>query len=65
MSDTSEKGVSEVKATACDKLLAARVDSRISSKKIESLMNRIQVFYSKPRDNVQRDAFISDSVKKP
>jgi len=41
MSDTSEKGVSEVKATACDKLLAARVDSRISSKKIESLMNRI------------------------
>ena len=64
MSNTSEKGVSEVKATACDKLLAARVDSRISNKKVESLMNRIQVFYPKPRDNVQREAFIPDSVQK-
>jgi nucleolar GTP-binding protein len=64
MSNTSEKGVSEVKAAACDKLLAARVDSRISSKKVDGIMNRIQVFYPKPRDNVKREAFIPQSVQK-
>jgi nucleolar GTP-binding protein len=64
MSNTSEKGVSEVKAAACDKLLAARVDSRISTKKVDGIMNRIQVFYPKPRDNVKREAFIPQSVLK-
>ena len=46
-----KKGVLEVKATACNKLLAARVDSRLSTKKFDGIMNRIQVFYPKPRDN--------------
>jgi nucleolar GTP-binding protein len=62
MSNISEQGVSEVKATACDKLLESRVDARIAGKKIEGVMNRLQVFQPKPRDNVQREAFIPDSV---
>jgi hypothetical protein len=33
MSSISEKGVSDVKAAACDKLLAVRVDARVSTKK--------------------------------
>jgi nucleolar GTP-binding protein len=63
MSNVSEQGVSEVKATACEKLLASRVDSRVSGKKIEGVMNRLQVFNPQPRDNVKREAHIPDTVK--
>jgi len=63
MSNLSEDGVSEVKAAACDKLLAARVDSRISGNKVDGIMNRLQVFYPKPRDNVKREAFIPEGVQ--
>jgi nucleolar GTP-binding protein len=62
MSNLSEHGVSEVKAMACDKLLEARVDSRIAGKKIDHVMNRLQVFVPKPRDNVERTAYIPESV---
>lgn len=62
MSNMSEHGVSEVKATACDKLLSARVDSRIASRKHEGVMNRLQVFQPKRRDNVERDVCIPQSV---
>ena len=64
MSNMSEEGVSEVKSAACDKLLAARVDSRVSGKKIEGVMNRLQVFYPVPRDNVIRDVCIPETVAK-
>ena len=47
---------------ACDKLLAARVDSRVSGKKIEGVMNRLQVFHPVPRDNVTRDVCIPEIV---
>jgi nucleolar GTP-binding protein len=63
MSNISEKGVSEVKATACDKLLATRVESRISGKKVEGVMNRLQVFHPEARDNLERDTCIPDTVK--
>jgi len=63
MSNASEEGVSEVKAAACDKLLAARVDSRVSSKKVESVLNRLQVVYPTARDGVERKPFVPDSVK--
>lgn len=63
MSNMSEKGVSEVKALACDKLLAARVESRISGNKVEGVMNRLQVFYPNARDNMERDVCIPESVK--
>jgi len=63
MSNVSEHGVSEVKAAACEKLLASRVDARVSGKKIEGVMNRLQVFHPTPRDNVERGAYIPDTVK--
>jgi nucleolar GTP-binding protein len=63
MSNVSEHGVSEVKAAACEKLLASRVDARVSGKKIEGVMNRLQVFHPTPRDNVERGAYIPETVK--
>ena len=63
MSNLSEHGVSEVKNLACDKLLASRVDSRVAGNKIDSVMNRLQVFQPQPRDNVERDVFIPESVQ--
>jgi hypothetical protein len=63
MSNMSEKGVSEVKATACDRLLATRVESRISGKKVDSVMNRLQVFHPEARDGLDRDICIPESVQ--
>ena len=62
MSNVSEEGVSRVKNTACDKLLAARVDSRVSGNKVESVMNRLQVVYPTARDGIVREASIPESV---
>lgn len=62
MSNISEEGVSQVKNTACDKLLAARVDSRVSGNKVDSVMNRLQVVYPTARDGVTREVFIPESV---
>ena len=63
MSNISEQGVSEVKNTACEKLLASRVDARVAGKKIEGVMNRLQVFHPTPRDNVERGPSLPDSVQ--
>jgi nucleolar GTP-binding protein len=63
MSNITELGVSEVKSTACEKLLATRVDARISGNKIDGVMNRLQVFQPTPRDDVTREAYVPDSVK--
>jgi len=64
MSNITEHGVSQVKNAACDKLLEARVDARVASNKVDSVMNRLQVFHPQPRDNVTRDACIPESVQK-
>ncbi|CAJ1946837.1 unnamed protein product [Cylindrotheca closterium] len=63
MSNISEHGVSAVKAAACDKLLEKRVDARVAGKKVDGVMNRLQVFHPTPRDGVHRQAHIPDSVK--
>ena len=62
MSNISEVGVSEVKIAACEKLLATRVDARVAGKKVEGVMNRLQVFTPAPRDNVERKPFIPNTV---
>lgn len=64
MSNISEHGISEVKIAACDKLLSSRVDARIAGKKIDGIMNRIQVFQPTPRDDEKREPFIPESVKR-
>jgi nucleolar GTP-binding protein len=64
MSNVSEEGVSQVKNQACEKLLAARVDSRVSGNKVDSVMNRLQVVYPTARDGITREACIPESVLK-
>jgi len=62
MSNTSEHNISAVKNLACDKLLATRVENRLNTSKVSTVMNRLQVFTPLPRDDVVRDASIPASV---
>ena len=62
-SNEMEVGVSEVKAAGYDKLLAYRVEGRVSSYRVEEVMNRVQVYHSDPRDDgVDRDVCIPKLV---
>lgn len=55
--------MSKLKTTACDKLLEARVDSKLSAGKIRSdVLARITVATPKPRDGLAREVCIPDSV---
>lgn len=64
MSNVSEENVSTLKMHACDKLLEARVDAKLSAGRIkDDVMSRITVAIPKPRDGVIRDAYLPDSVK--
>ncbi len=63
-SNVSEENISKVKTTACDKLLEARVDSKLAAGRVKGdVMSRVNVAIPKPRDNVQRDSYIPDSVR--
>jgi len=63
MSNATETNIAKVKNTACDMLLASRVDARVAGNKIKSdLMNRLQVFTPVARDNVERESSIPESV---
>jgi nucleolar GTP-binding protein len=59
----TDEGVMDVKNTACDILLAHRVESKLKGTKINSVINRIHVAQPKPRDDVVREPFIPDAVK--
>ena len=49
-SNDTEVGVSEVKAVGYDKLLASRVEERVSSHRVEGIMNCLQVYHLAQRD---------------
>lgn len=59
----SDEGVNDVKTTACDKLLAHRVENKLKGTKINSVINRIHVAQPKARDDVAREPFIPEAVK--
>ena len=60
-SKETEVGVSEVKAVGYDKLLSSRVEGRVSSYRVEGVMNCLQVYHLAPRDDgVDRDVCIPD-----
>ena len=44
-SNKTEVGVSEVKSVGCDKLLAPRVEGRVSSRRVEGVMNCLHVYH--------------------
>ncbi|KAG9098471.1 Nucleolar GTP-binding protein 1 [Ceratobasidium sp. 370] len=59
----TDEGVTEVKTTACDALLAHRVESKLRGTKINSVVNRIHVAMPTKRDDKVRAPFIPDAVK--
>ncbi|KIL58634.1 hypothetical protein M378DRAFT_311322 [Amanita muscaria Koide BX008] len=59
----SDEGVMELKTTACDALLAHRIETKMKGTKINSIINRIHVAQPKPRDEVERLPFIPDAIK--
>ncbi|KZV89387.1 GTP binding protein 4 [Exidia glandulosa HHB12029] len=58
----NEEGVMDVKNTACDALLAHRVENKLKGSKVNAIANRIHVAVPKPRDDVVRAPFIPDTV---
>ncbi|KAI5117416.1 hypothetical protein M0805_005476 [Coniferiporia weirii] len=58
----TDEGVMDVKNAACDALLAHRVDTKLKGSKINTVINRIHVAQPKPRDEVERKAFIPEAV---
>ena len=62
MSTLNEEGVSFVKQVCCDKLLAARVEQKLASRRAGEVLNRLHVAQPKPRDAVARPAVIPHSV---
>lgn len=62
MSNISEVGVHDTKSKACDLLLEQRVQVKLQSNKVDSIMSRIHVAVPKKRDNKERGATIPESV---
>jgi len=63
MSTISEEGVMAVKTEACERLLAQRVEVKLKNKKVNDIMNRLHIAMPKPRDNIERPAFIPETLK--
>lgn len=65
MSNVSEENVMELKTRACDKLLEARVDAKLSAGRVkDDVMSRVTVAVPKLRPGAPpRQTFIPDSVK--
>jgi nucleolar GTP-binding protein len=62
MSTVSEEGLMEVKSLACETLLAQRVEVKMKSKKVDSVMNRLHLASPRPRDDKDRPPFIPPGV---
>lgn len=63
MSNVSEDGVSALKMKACDKLLEARVDAKLSTGRVkDDVMSRITVAQPKKRDSKVRGTSIPETV---
>ncbi|XP_032222227.2 GTP-binding protein 4 isoform X1 [Nematostella vectensis] len=62
MSTFSEEGVMDVRNTACDLLLAQRVEVKMKSKKVNDIVNRLHVAMPTARDNKSRPPCIPQAV---
>ncbi|KJE92887.1 GTP binding protein 4 [Capsaspora owczarzaki ATCC 30864] len=58
MSTLTAENVAQVKNTACDKLLAHRVEATISSRKVNDVVNRLHLAMPTERDDIERPAVI-------
>ncbi|KAM0792868.1 hypothetical protein ACM66B_002631 [Microbotryomycetes sp. NB124-2] len=62
LSCVSEEGVMNVRNTACDALLAHRVESKEKTKRVDNVANRVRVAMPVPRDGAKREPFIPQAV---
>merc|ERR1712212_1379107 len=62
MSTVTEEGVMDVKSKACELLLQHRVDMKYKSKKVDGILNRLNVAIPEKRDNKARPAFIPEAA---
>merc|ERR1711983_313834 len=62
MSTVTEEGVMDVKSSACELLLQHRVDMKYKSKKVDGILNRLNVAIPEKRDNKARPAFIPEAA---
>ncbi|RUP22047.1 hypothetical protein BC936DRAFT_139127 [Jimgerdemannia flammicorona] len=58
MSCYSDIGVMDVRNTACDKLLAARVEVKMKGRKIQDVINRIHLAEPQQRDDTPREPHV-------
>lgn len=63
MSTVTGEGVIELRNTACDYLLAHRIESKMKSNKTEGILNRLHVAMPVPRDDKERPPYIPEGVK--
>jgi nucleolar GTP-binding protein len=64
MSTVNEEGVIAVKTTACDLLLAQRVESKLKGRKVNDVLNRLHVAVPDKRDTKARPPCIPEAVLK-
>jgi nucleolar GTP-binding protein len=62
MSTHSEEGIAEVKKTACEALLAQRVQVRMKGSKMSEISNRMHLAEPVARDNTERPHQIPETV---
>ena len=62
MSTVNETGVMEVKTEACERLLSFRVDQKMRTKKVDSILNRLHVAMPAPRDDKDRAPCIPEQA---
>ncbi|KAF9585868.1 Nucleolar GTP-binding protein 1 [Lunasporangiospora selenospora] len=66
MSCYTEEGVMNVKQTACERLLQARVDAKMKGHKINDILNKIHLTQPVPRDDNPRLPFVPETaISKP
>jgi len=65
MSTVSEEGVSEVKKQACELLLAMRTEMLLKGTKRDEIINRMHVAMPKPRDEMERPAWVPSTYIDP
>jgi len=64
MSTVTEEGVMEVKNISCDLLLQHRVEIKYKSKKVDTILNRLNVTEPAPRDDKVRAPFVPEAALK-
>lgn len=62
MSTLTDDGVIAVKNAACERLLDQRVEIKMNSKRMSTVLNRFHVAEPKPRDNKERPPCIPQAV---